>query len=87
MALESVDIQNKLQETFGDHVKYFRTEYDMTVLEADVDVVYNVIKFLKEEPSLNFSFLTDLCGIHYPDSDTNEQFCVVYHLHNWYENE
>ena len=30
--------------------------------------------------------MTDLCGIHYPDSDTNEQFCVVYHLHNWYEN-
>ncbi len=46
MALESVDIQSKLQETFGDHVKYFRTEYDMFVLEADVDVVYNVIKFL-----------------------------------------
>jgi NADH-quinone oxidoreductase subunit C len=54
MALESVDIQSKLQETFGDHVKYFRTEYDMFVLEADVDVVYNVIKFLKEEiPHLN----------------------------------
>ena len=86
MALESVDIQSKLQETFGDHVKYFRTEYDMFVLEADVDVVYNVIKFLKEEPSLNFNFLTDLCGVHYPDSDINEQFCVVYHLHNWYEN-
>ena len=86
MALESLDIQNKLQETFGDNVKYFRTEYDMFVLEAEVDLVYNVIKFLKEEPSLNFSFLTDLCGVHYPDSDISEQFCVVYHLHNWYEN-
>ena len=86
MALESLDIQNKLQETFGEHVKYFRTEYDMFVLEANADVVYNVIKFLKEEPSLNFNFLTDLCGIHYPDSDVNEQFCIVYHLHNWYEN-
>ena len=86
MALESVDIQSKLQETFGDHVKYFRTEYDMFFLEADVDVVYNVIKFLKEEPSLNFNFLTDLCGVHYPDSDVNEQFCVVYHLHNLKEN-
>jgi NADH-quinone oxidoreductase subunit C len=31
------------------------------------------------------SFLTDLCGIHYPDSDVEEQF-AVYHLHNWYEN-
>ena len=86
MALESVDIQSKLQETFGNNVKYFRTEYDMFVLEADVDVVYNVIKFLKEEPSLNFSFLTDLCGIHYPDNDEDHKFEVVYHLHNWVEN-
>jgi NADH-quinone oxidoreductase subunit C len=34
----------------------------------------------------NFVFiLTDLCGIHYPD-DVEDQFAVVYHLHNWYEN-
>ena len=74
MALESLDIQNKVQETFGDNVKYFRTEYDMFVFEVDSDVVYNVIKFLKEDPSLNFNFLTDLCGIHYPDSQKTNNF-------------
>jgi NADH-quinone oxidoreductase subunit C len=86
MAIENSEIQEKLQEKFGENVKYFRTEYDMFVLEADVDVVYNVIKFLKEEPSLNFHFLTDLCGVHYPDSTVEEQYCVVYHMHNWFEN-
>ncbi len=86
MALESVDIQNKLQETFGENVAYFRTEYDMFVFEVNSEKLYNVIKFLKEEPTLNFHFLTDLCGVHYPDSDLHEQFAVVYHMHNWIEN-
>jgi NADH-quinone oxidoreductase subunit C len=31
-------------------------------------------------------FLTDLCGIHYPDNEVDRQFTIVYHMHNWYEN-
>ncbi len=33
-----------------------------------------------------FHFLTDLCGIHYPDNEPERQFAVVYHMDNWYEN-
>jgi NADH-quinone oxidoreductase subunit C len=40
--------------------------------------------FLKNDP-LRFNFLTDLCGIHYPDNEVERQF-TTYHLHNWYEN-
>ena len=45
-----------------------------------------MIQFLKEDEELNFHFLTDLCGIHFPDNDDNHQYAVVYHLHNWVEN-
>lgn len=86
MALESLDIQQKLESTFGEQVKNFRTEYDLFVFEVDVNSSFEVIKFLKENPSLNFNFLTDVCGIHYPENKIDEQFCVVYHLHNWFEN-
>jgi len=86
MALESLDIQNKLQDTFGEKVKHFRTEYDMFVFEVESPSIVDVMKYLKEEPSLNFNFLTDVCGVHYPESPVEEQFCVVYHLHNWFEN-
>jgi NADH-quinone oxidoreductase subunit C len=86
MALESVDIQNKLQEKFTDKVNYFRTEFDIFVFEANSNSILEVMSFLKNEPSLNFHFLTDVCGVHYPDSELHEQFCVVYHLHNWIEN-
>ncbi|MFM9987490.1 NADH-quinone oxidoreductase subunit C [Flavobacterium sp.] len=86
MALENTQIQDKLTATFGESVMHFRQEKDIFTFEVASDKMTSVILFLKNEESLNFHFLTDLCGIHYPDNDVNEQFAVVYHLHNWIEN-
>lgn len=86
MALENTQIQDKLTETFGESVVNFRQEKDIFTFEVVSDKMTSVILFLKNEESLNFHFLTDLCGIHYPDNNVNEQFAVVYHLHNWIEN-
>ena len=46
--------------------------------------VYRIIEFLKNEKGAGFEFLTDLCGIHYPESEL--PLGVVYHLHNLAEN-
>ena len=86
MALENTQIQDKVTETFGESVMNFRQEKDIFTFEVAADKITSVILFLKNEESLNFHFLTDVCGIHYPDSNVNEQFAVVYHLHNWIEN-
>jgi NADH-quinone oxidoreductase subunit C len=86
MALENTQIQDKVTATFGESVVNFRQEKDIFTFEVASDKITSVILFLKNEESLNFHFLTDLCGIHYPDSNANEQFAVVYHLHNWIEN-
>ena len=86
MALENTAIQDKLIATFGDAVYNFQQERDIFSFEMNASQNTAVILFLKNDPDLRFHFLTDLCGIHYPDSDVNEQFAVVYHLHNWYEN-
>lgn len=86
MALENTAIQDKLVATFGDAVYNFQQERDIFSFEMNAAQNTAVILFLKNDLDLRFHFLTDLCGIHYPDSDVNEQFAVVYHLHNWYEN-
>jgi NADH-quinone oxidoreductase subunit C len=86
MALENTDIQNKLVETFGESVFNFQQERDIFSFEMKADKNTAVILFLKNDPDLRFHFLTDLCGIHYPDNDVDHEFAVVYHLHNWYEN-
>jgi len=86
MALETTEIQEKLVATFDDSVFNFQQEKDIFSFEMNADKNTAVILFLKNDPTLRFHFLTDLCAIHYPDNEENRQFAVVYHLHNWYEN-
>ena len=56
------------------------------MLEAEANSIVEILQFMKEDKTLNFHFLTDLCGVHYPENENSEQFCVVYHLHNWFTN-
>ena len=86
MALETTEIQEKLVATFGTAVFQFNQDRDIFSFEVSADVITAVILFLKNDPSLRFHFLTDLCGVHYPDNEEERQFAVVYHMHNWYEN-
>lgn len=86
MALETAYIQEKLTQKFGNNVMNFEMSKDIFSFEAAPNLIREVIRFLKEEESLNFHFLTDLAGIHFPDNDENHQFSVVYQLHNWIEN-
>lgn len=86
MALETAYIQQKLTEKFGNNVLNFEMSRDIFSFEATPNLIREVIRFLKEEETLNFHFLTDLAGIHFPDNDENHQFSVVYQLHNWIEN-
>ena len=46
--------------------------------------IHDVICLLKEDESLAFTFLTDLCGVHYPEQAL--PLGVVYHLHNMQKN-
>ncbi|GGC83192.1 NADH-quinone oxidoreductase subunit C [Flavobacterium lutivivi] len=86
MALENTLIQEKLTQKFGNSVTNFATMRDIFTLEVNKDKVHEVIQFLKDDEELNFHFLTDLAGIHYPDNNVDEQFALTYQLHNWIEN-
>lgn len=86
MALAITNIQEKLTHKFGVKVFAFEMQKDIFTFEASPENIHEVIKFLKEDADFNFHFLTDLCGIHFPDNDDDHQYAVVYHLHNWIEN-
>ena len=86
MALETLQIQEKITQKFGSNALNFETQKGVFSFEVDSNSMHEVIQFLKEDQDLNFHFLTDLCGIHFPDNDENHEFAVVYHLHNWIEN-
>lgn len=54
--------------------------YGMLTIEIKKDDIKKVIHYLKDS-TLEFNFLTDICGIHYPETPEKE-IGVVYHLHN-----
>jgi len=85
MALSIEIIQNKLIEKFGDQVLNFSTASGILSFESSKEINLKVLQYLYEEPSLAFTFLTDLCGVNYPDN-VGAELVVVYHLHNFSEN-
>ncbi|MDD2791940.1 MAG: NADH-quinone oxidoreductase subunit C [Sediminibacterium sp.] len=85
MAITNEYIQQNLTEKFGDAVYNFEENYGMLSFETLKENNLKVMQFLHDEPTLGFKFLTDLCGVNYPDNKDRE-LAVVYHLHNLQEN-
>ena len=79
-------VQDKLITTFG-AIFNFKQDKDILPVEIPSNKINAILLFLKNDPDLNFHFLTDLCAVHYPDNAVEQQFAVVYHIHNWYKNE
>ena len=60
-------------------------QYGLLTFRAPAAKNLEVLQYLFNEAELQFQFLTDLTGVHYPDR-AGEELCVVYHLHNLVEN-
>jgi NADH-quinone oxidoreductase subunit C len=86
MAFTNQDIQDKLQAAFPDSVSGFSEASDLFSFEVEAKAVPDVLAFLRDDPTLRFNFLTDLCGAHFPDEAANRRFAVIYHMHNWMDN-
>lgn len=86
MSLETTYIQNALVDKFGMAIVEFHQSHDILTFEIEASRIHEVMQFLKEDKTLRFNFMTDVCGVHYPDYETDRQFAVVYHLHNWFDN-
>ena len=85
MSLSNEMVQEQLIAKFGDQVSQFATSYDMLSFESPKEINLKVLQFLYDEPSLAFTFLTDICAVNYPNQ-TGAELVVVYHLHNLKEN-
>ncbi|HET7817755.1 MAG TPA: NADH-quinone oxidoreductase subunit C [Bacteroidia bacterium] len=74
-------LEEKLKAKFADAVISSEQSYDFPLFVVKREKVFDIIKFLKENPETQFGFLTTLCGLHYPDNKGNE-LGVMYQLHN-----
>ena len=78
-------IEKKLREAFGDSIVSAEMMRDFPVFTIKKDKIIDVVKYLWDDPELQFRFLTDLCGIHFPDNK-GQELGVIYHLHNMRKN-
>ncbi len=85
MILTNEIIQQKLIEKFGNQVSGFDEPYGLLSFEAPKELNLRVLQFLYDDADLQFQFLTDLTGVHYPHQIERE-LAVVYHLHNLKQN-
>ena len=68
-----------LTERFGDKISGVNEPYGLLTFETTKDAIIAVLTFLKANDVADFSFLTDLTAVHYPEKKNG--IAVVYHLH------
>lgn len=73
-----------INREFPDAVIASSEPFGFLTIEVKKEELKKIIHHLKES-SLRFIFLTDICGIHYPE-DKEKEIGIIYHLHNLEDN-
>lgn len=77
-------IQEQLNARFPEAIEHHaEVPQDMVTFIIKKENIYEVLSFLKNDPDLNFHFLTDLTGMQTADE---KHLGVIYHLHNMPKN-
>lgn len=80
--MENQYIIQKISEKFASGILSVDETSDVLTLVVEKNHLEPIVANLKNE--LQFGFLTDICGIHYPEDTL--QLGVIYHLHNLTQN-
>ncbi|MFM7015921.1 MAG: NADH-quinone oxidoreductase subunit C [Bacteroidota bacterium] len=73
-------ITEKLQSEFGSSIQSIELLQDILTVTVEKSSLKSLVKFLHDDESLNFHFLTTLCGLHFPEQAM--PFGMMYQLHN-----
>jgi NADH-quinone oxidoreductase subunit C len=79
-------LEGLLKNKFADAFISAETSYDFPVFVLNKSVLYDVLSFLKSDADTGFTFLTTLCGLHFPDNN-DQEFGIMYQLHKLETNE
>lgn len=78
-------IVDKLSTQFPDKILARDEPFGLLSLNVPREEVIQIIKWLKEDAELQFIFMTDLCGVHFPEQ-SGQELGVIYHLHSFIHN-
>jgi NADH-quinone oxidoreductase subunit C len=80
-------IGKALQNKFSDAIIKQELIVDFPTFTVKKEEILNVLTFLYDYEDYKFQFMTSLCGVHFPDNAKEEEFCVVYQLHDMVQNQ
>ena len=83
MAIATENLIADLQSTFGTALSNFEEPYGLLTFQTNKDSIIPVLKYLNENETYRFRFLTDVCAVHYP---TTKELAVVYHVQSMENN-
>jgi NADH-quinone oxidoreductase subunit C len=82
--ISNEDLLAKISAEFADKVTSVSEPFGLLTFETDREQIIEVLDFLKNDAALQFVYLTDLTGIHYPGQA--KPIGVIYHLHSLVNN-
>lgn len=82
--LDNQKVWELLRERFGDQVSIVGEPHGLLTVVTSKEVIIQLLAFVKEDEGLQFSYLTDITAVHYPEQ--KDAFAVVYHVHNLFQN-
>lgn len=77
-------VLSRLKEAFGESIISHEEPFGLLTITLKPEVNLEVLRFLWNDPELQIQFMTDLCGLHFPDQPL--PLGVVYHLHSLIKN-
>jgi NADH-quinone oxidoreductase subunit C len=80
--ISNQELVQKISSKFADRVSTFSEPMELLTFETTKEDIIEVLAFLKKD--LDFNFLTDITGIHYPEQEL--PIGVIYHLHSFRQN-
>jgi NADH-quinone oxidoreductase subunit C len=78
------EVLDRINAQFGEQVNLIGEPHSLLTVETTREQIIDLLGFLKNDPTLQFIFLTDITAIHYPEKE--KQTGVLYHLHSLVNN-
>jgi len=82
--MDNAYVLGKLQAQYGEVIQSSEEPYGLLTFSVPSGKITELLEFLSKDEELTFTFLTDLCGVHWPNRP--QKFEVVYHLHSFTNN-
>ncbi len=79
--MDAAAVSEKVKNHFGDKILGDEMLYDIPCITIRHENLHDLVTFLKTDEDLQFSFLTSMNAMHFPDAA--EKFGLVIHLHSW----